>query len=180
MLWGCSVAPPPRQLWCDVGRGSAQTGASAHRPREIHQKAVGEPDGARTSPSKASSQELKGKGKSTRSQPLKSQSNARAAPKQRRKTGIVQSLAATDAEIEQSFSMLLPSRDGKLTIDSLQKVCRSVIQRCCFQVRKTIHIVSMKIALPCMSERARVCISMSCCPMDCCWHAFRLISLGSA
>ena len=137
-VWTCSVCRSNSKEMCVVEQVSAHAAAIAHQPSKRHQKALIDPDG--TTLSKASSQDVKGKGKPTRSQPPKSQSKARAAPKQKRKTGIVQSLAATDAEIEQSFSMLLPSRDGTLTVDSLQQVWLSFILECCNGVSLTVPL----------------------------------------
>ena len=144
---------------CDVGQASAYAGA--HRLSKRQQKPSTKPDGACTSLGNASGQKLKGKGKLHRKQPPKSQLKARAAPKQRPKTGIVESLAATDAEIKQGFFMLLPSRDGKLTADSLQKVWQSLLHECCNESTRLFNTVFLRILLPCTSDWPQLCIAVS-------------------
>ncbi|KAK9841590.1 hypothetical protein WJX74_008428 [Apatococcus lobatus] len=107
---------------------ASHAGDMAYRGQSSSQQvAAGKPEGHPRSLSKASGQEVPVQGKSGHKQPSKVQAKARAAPKRKQKTGIVQSLAATEAEIEQSFAMLLPSRDGKVTAKSLQQVVNQIL-----------------------------------------------------
>ncbi len=58
-----------------------------------------------------------------------SKPKARAAPKRKRKIGIVGSLAASEEEIKDSFALLGPTADGRLTTYTLQKVSRLMPQQ---------------------------------------------------